>query len=640
MRICTIFFIFVILVSGCSSSSSRLLGSMSEPEDIEAVIPNIDTDAVPLLYGFVSDSFEDAIFPINLSLRKFVESDVPYFPLRIPVGRYPTRISVDSSQKRLFVLNYLDRNISLVDTVNMIEKGFAEFKAGKVVYSLGNKPNRKDISLYASDMRVVYNKVLNKEFLVVVGVDDSFSGHILIIDIDEKNNNGTVNTDLGKVIYDLPLSITPSIIAVSNDGDSIFVGSKDMNRFAYLVVSAPGLFYVDTYLTPDIIRVNDNQLFLVDTNINMFSVYDIENGKFISVLPEEIFGRITNQPFQTERVRDIMLSPDASIGSITGQTSNTCRGTIGYIINTQGNLFALDVSGCAYCEEADSNIPIELCHKKGWFNMPVENELTSPTVSRPLLKVGDKVLSYNEQGLQEYPYIDKWDNSERNFGIGISKLFRANMFNREIQITYEGAIVEGTGSILGGLFIPDKAGFENLNIIAGDILDLRDINGNPVRNCDDGRLVEKSEFIIKSITKDGIGVEGNFIPDDCLKYYYFITRPDKSWSVNITDYGFLGRAYENQRFVLKDKDSHSHLSFTIVSGKEPSKRDMKFYSTIFLNPYGFSPQEKLFTPSSMKVVQDSVDKNRFWGLIVYTGSQSVWQFSSKDLDPTSSVIYK
>ncbi|MGC9044561.1 MAG: YncE family protein [Myxococcota bacterium] len=642
MRRCTVFLITIMWIVGCSSSSSRLLGSMSEPQEIEAVVPFIDTDSVPLLYGFVSDSFENAVFPINLSLRRFVESDVPYFPLRIPVGRYPTRLAVDNSQKRLFVLNFLDKNISVVDTVNLVEKGFSEFKSGKIIYNTGGKPNRKEISLFASDMKVVHNSVLDKELLLVVGVDNEFIGHIQIIDIDEKNSDGTINVELGKTIFDVSLDIFPTVMAISEDGDTIFIGSKNKNKFAYLVISAQGISYIDTNLRPDLIRLNGKDLFLIDTDVNMFSVYNSEEHRFVSMLPDDIFGKITNRPFQTERVRDLVFSKDTDIEGIVTPSGNTnsCKGTVGYIINAQGNLFVIDVSGCSRCEEADINLRWDLCYKRGWFNMPVENELISPTVSRPLLSVDGRVLSYNEQGLQEYPYIDRWDNSERNFGIAISKLFRANMFNREIQITYEGAVIEGTGRILGGFFIPDITGFENLNIIEGDILDLRDINGNQVKNCDDGRTVDSNEFFVKSLSSDGIAVNGNFIPDDCLRYYYFIIRPHSAWAVHITDYGFLGRAFENQPFVIKDRDGNLHLQFTIVSGKEPSKREMRFYSKIFLTPYGFSPGERLFTPASMKVVQDPVDKNRYWGLIVYTGSQAIWQFSAKDLDSTSSVIYK
>ncbi len=632
----------VCLVFSCTSSTSRLMGSMSEPQDIEVAVPFIDTDSVPLLYGFVTDSFENAVFPINLSLRKFVESEVPYFPLRIPVGRYPTKLSADRSQKRLFVLNYLDKTVSVIDTVSLTERGFCEYKDGAVRYSDESGPVRKDLGLYVSDMKVVYNRVLKKEFLIVTGTDDSLEGRIKIFDVDEKTESGAVNTDAGKLLYDISLDIVPSVIAVAGDGDEIYAGSKNESRFVILNISAQGISYVSAPLVPDLIRLNNSRLYLVDTVNNRFSVFDISSRNILSVLPESIFGKTGIQPFQTSYVRDMAFSPDTDLGGVINSLPDErgCRGSVAFVVNTQGNVFALDADGCSLCEEADSDKPKVPCYLKGWYNLPVENEITQPTVSRPLLQIGEKILSYNEQGLAEYPYIDKWDNSERNFGIGISRLFRSNMYGRKIQITYEGAVVEGTGKITGGRFVPDLSGFENFNITDSDILDLRDINGNPLKNCDDGSLVERNEFRILSVSPEGIGIDGSLPKEDCLLSYYFIIRPENGWTVYIDGYGFLGRAYENQTFNLTDEKGFSHLRFTLKSGKNTSVRGMKFFSDIFINPYGFAPEEKMITPVSLKVVRDIVDINRYYGLIVYTGSRAIWQFSSRDLDPNSSTVYK
>lgn len=636
-----IIFFLVLSMAGCSSYSGRLLGSLSEPVDIEVAIPNLNTEAVPLLFGFISDSYKDSIYPINLSLRKFVESDVPYFPLQIPVGRYPTRLSVDRSQKRLFVLNYLDKNISLIDTVNLVEGGFPQIINGKIVKrDEENKALRKNIDIYGSDLKVVYNKNLNKEFLLVVGTGNDSKGRLQIIDIDEQTLENRTNEDVGKTLFDLVLDILPSDIVSALDGDNVFIGSKDKGKFAMMNLSSQGLIYFDAPFVPDTIRLNGDNLYLVDTVLSRFAIFNIAKMGYLPVLPDSIFGKIYNQPFQTDRVRDIVFSKNTNIGVITNAPQNMCTGTVAYLLNTSGNVFITDTDGCTLCEEADSQVNKVPCSQKGWYNLPVENELLNPTVSRPVLMVEDKILSYNEQGLAEYPYIDKWDNSDRNFGIGISRLFRANMFNRQIQITYEGAIVEGTGSIVNGRFLPDIIGFENLNITEGDVLQLLDVNGNPLANCDDGTLVESSEFDISSLSVEGISVIGNLPKDDCLSKYYFFTRPKGGWSITIDGYGFIGRAYENTPFVLKDSQGYSHIYLTLKSGQEPSKRGMKFVSTIFLNPYGFSPGEKLITPARMKIVDDSVDPNRDWGLVVYTGSQALWQFSARDLNSSSSILYK
>ncbi|MCX7944089.1 MAG: hypothetical protein N2746_06235 [Deltaproteobacteria bacterium] len=631
-----------ILLFSCTTSTGRLLGSMSEPQEIEVGAPFIDVDSVPLLYGFVSDSFEDAIFPLNLSLRKFVESEVPYFPLRIPVGRYPTKVSIDNSQKRLFVLNYLDKNISVIDTTALIEKGFGMFKDGKIVYTIDNKPIRKDIGLFVSDMKVVYNLILNKEYLIVVGVDDLLKGRIKVIDVDEKSNDNSVNKNIGDVYIDVEVDIVPSVLATSPNGDDIFIGSKSGNRFAILNISARGIFYVAASISPNVVRYNDSKLYLIDTVESKFSVFDIDRKVFHPVLPTSIFGDITVQPFQTKRVRDIAFSPNTDLGGVIESLSvnHGCKKTVAFLINTEGSIFAIDVDGCLLCEEADSNLARVPCYLKGWFNQPVEDEITRPTVSKPILQVEGRVLSASEQGLAEYPYIDKWNDSERNFGIGISKLFRSNMYDREIQVTYEGSIVEGIGSIMDGKFVPDVKGFENFNITNLDLIDIRDLSGNPLRNCDDGSLIDNNEFKILSVSREGIIVEGDLPKDDCLEKYYFIIRPINGWTVHVAGYGFLGRAYENQVFELRDDKGFSHLRFLIKSGKNTSRRGMKFRSTVFIYPYGFSPGEKLFTPASIKVVQDVVDRERFYGLVVYTGSKAVWQFSSRDLDPNSSVVYK
>ncbi len=634
--------ILSIIAAGCSSSTSRLMGSLSEPVDIEVAIPHIDTDAVPLLYGFVSDSYKNAIYPLNLSLRKFIESDVPYFPGMIPVGRYPTRISVDRSQKRLFVLNYLDKSISVVDTVNLVERGFGKVDYQTIKYINDNQPDRKNIGIYGADLRAVYNEILKKEFLIICGVDNDYVGRIKIIDINEKGNDGNVNKDYGAVLNDVVINFIPSNMAVSEDGDNIYIGSKDSNKFVGLILSSQGIVYVDTPMNTDKVRLNGSELFLIDSVRNMFSVYDIENKRFISVLPDSIFGVIKSQPFQIDHVRDIVFSPDTDIGGKINTVFNgkKCTGTVGYIINESGNIFALDISGCTYCEEADSSVAKVPCYVKGWFNLPVEDEIVNPTVSRPQLQIEDKILSYNDQGLAEYPYIERWDNSERNFGIGISRIFRSNMFNRNLQITYEGAIIQSTGIIKNGKFVPDITGFETLDISTADILDIRDINGEPLLNCNNGAVVETNEFRISSVSSDGISVKGNLPPDDCLEKYVFITRPLNGWSVTIDGYGFLGRAYENERFLLKDNNGYSHIDFTIKSGKNPSFRGMKFFSSILLYPYGFSPAEKMTGPASMKIVRDSVDIERFWGLVVFSGSRAIWQFSSKDLRSDLSILYK
>ncbi|MCX7958762.1 MAG: hypothetical protein N3B13_06920, partial [Deltaproteobacteria bacterium] len=637
-------FLILLVIFGaisCTSSTSRLSGSMSEPVEIEVAVPFIDTDSVPLLYGFVSDSSENAIFPLNLSLRKFVESEVPYFPMRIPVGRYPTKISVDRSQKRLFVLNYLDKTISVVDTVNLTESGFLMYNNGAVIYEKDGNVLRKDIGLFASDIKTVYDTVLKKEFLIVTGLDNDFRGRIKIIDIDEKGTDGTINRDGGRILFDIEIGFLPSSIAVSDNGDEVFIGSKNESKFAVLSLSAQGIIYISSPLVPDILRYSHSRVYLINSESSRMSVFDTDKKEFLSVLPESIFGKITVQPLQTDYVRDLAFSPESNLGGVIDSSSYSggCKGTVAFIINTQGNVFAIDTDGCSLCDDAEQYNTKVPCNLKGWYNLPVENEITEPTVSRPLMQIGEKILSNNEQGLAEYPFIENWDNSERNFGIGISRLFRSNMYGREIQITYEGGIVEGTGSISNGKFFPDIQGFENFDIRDTDILDLRDINGNPVKNCDDGRYVENNEFRILSVSLDGISVDGKLPSDDCLGKYYFFTRPYKGWTVHINGYGFLGRAYENESFSLKDEKGVSHLKFTLKSGKNDSLRGMKFFSKIFINPYGFSPGEKLITPASMKVVQDCVDKKRYYGLIVYTGSKAIWQFSSKDLDPNSSIVY-
>lgn len=632
----------LVIMVACSSSTSRLVGSLSEPVDIVVAIPSIETDAVPLLYGFVSDSFKNAVYPINLSLRKFVESDVPYFPLMIPVGRYPTRMSVDRSQRRLFVLNYLDKDISVVDTLLLTERGFGRYLNAKIEYTDDGIFERKKIGLYATDLKAVYNQILKKEFLIVTGLDDNLSGRLKIIDIEEKTAEGLYNKDYGSVLYDIELGFLPGAVSVSSDGDIVYIGAKDSNRVAEMRLSYQGIVYIDTAITPDVVRLNGFNLFLVDTVKNMFSVYDTKNRKFISALPESIFGIMKNQPFQGEHIRDIAFSPETDLGGRinTVYEGKRCVGTVGYAISESGGIFPLDISGCTTCEEADKGVTKVPCFTKGWYNLPVEDELVNPTVSRPLLQIGEKILSYNEQGMAEYPYIDGWSNSERNFGIGVSRLFRSNMFNRNIQITYEGEIVQTTGVIRDGRLIPDIEGFEDLNISSADLAGLMDINGIPLKNCDDGSVVEKNEFRILSVSSEGISVEGTLPKDDCIKRYIFVTRPSGGWTVTVDGYGFLGRAYENQRFLLKDDKGYSHIDFTLRSGKSPSERKMKFYSTILLFSYGFSPAERLIGPSSIKVVRDSIDADRFWGLVVFTGSSAIWQFSSRDLSSAASLLYR
>lgn len=632
----------VCALFSCTSSTSRLMGSLSEPRDIEVAVPFRDTDAVPLLYGFVSDSFENAIFPLNLSLRKFIESDVPYFPMRIPVGRYPTKISADRSQKRLFVLNYLDKTISVIDTVNLIERGFGEYRNNEIIYSNGDEPYRKYVGLFVSDMKVVYNQFLKKEFLIVVGSDMDFKGRVIIIDIDEKDIDGVINKDFGKVLFNIELDIFPASIAVSEDGDEVYIGSKSSKRFALLDIAGQGIYYISSDLVPDLLRLNQSKLYIIDTSGNRFAVFDINKREFEQVLPYSIFGNLKVQPLQTYNVRDMAFSPRSDLGGVINTLSKPsgCIGTVAFMINAQGNIFVIDVDGCSLCEEADSDKTRVPCRQKGWYNLPVEGEITQPTVSRPILQIESRVLNYNEQGLAEYPFIDRWDNSDRNFGIGISRLFRANMFGREIQISYEGVIIEGTGSIIEGKFVPDYKGFENFNITNLDIIDLRDINGNPLRHCEDKSLVEKNEFRIVSVSSDGIEVDGNLPKDDCLTKYLFFVRPFNGWTVHIDGYGFLGRAYENQTFELKDDQGISHLKFTLKSGKNTSIRGMKFISKIFIYPYGISPGEKMITPVSIKIAQDSIDKDRYFGFVVYTGSKSIWQFSSRDLDANSSIVYR
>jgi len=497
MRRCLLIISLIFVVS-CSSSSSRLYGSMSEPVEIEIATPFEGTDTVPLLYGFVSDSFENSIFPINLSLRKFVESDIPYFPLRIPVGRYPTRMAVDKSQKRLFVLNYLDRDISVVDTQNLIEQGFCEYQDGKIIYSIDGKPLRKKIDLFVSDIKIVYDTLMNKEYLIVAGLDNDSHGRLKIIEIGETDTIEGINTNCGKILFDIELDMLPSQMAVSSDGDELYLGSKDKNRFAIISISAQGITYLSTDIKTDLVRYYNSYLYLVDTSSDRFSIFDTVKREMVNVLPSSLFGNIYNQPFQTGRVRDMAFSPQSDLGGIINSSSYSggCVGSVAFVLNTQGSISVLDVDGCTLCEEADRDVAIVPCHLKGWNNLPVENEITQPTLSRPVLQIQDRILNYNDQGLAEYPHIDGWENSEKNFGIGISRLFRANMFNREIQITYEGAIIEGTGKIINGRFIPDQSGFEYFNITNEDILDIRDINGNPLKNCDDGSLVEKNEFNI------------------------------------------------------------------------------------------------------------------------------------------------
>jgi len=631
----------IIAIVGCTSYSGRLSGSLSEPVDIEVAVPNINTEAVPLLFGFISDAYKDSIYPVNLSLRKFVESEVPYFPLQIPVGRYPTRLSIDRSQKRLFVLNYLDRSISVVDTVNLVEVGFPQILDGKVVRrDQENKALRKYIDIYGSDLKTVYDRELQKEFLLVSGIDNNFNGRFLIIDIDEENASGGVNEDLGKTLFDLSLDILPSDIVYTSYGDTVFVGSRDKSKFAMINLSSRGLIYIDAPLIPDTIRINGENLYLIDTVLSRFAVFDLSKMSFISMLPESILGSVYNRYFQTERVRDMVFVKDASLGTIKNAPQNMCTGTVAYVTNTSGNIFLIDVNGCTLCEEADSRVTKSPCSQKGWYNLPVENELLYPTVSRPVLIIDDRTLSYNEQGMAEYPYIERWDNSDANFGIGVSRLFRANMFDRQMEIAYEGVIIEGMGSIVNGKFVPDIIGFENLNIIKGDILKLMDVNGNPVENCNDGSIVEENEFDIISVSYDGISVSGALPNDDCLEKYYFYTMPRGGWTVKIDGYGFMGRAYENTPFVLRDSEGYTHISFTIKSGKEPSKRGMKFVSKMLLNAFGFSAGEKMVTPSRMKIVNDPIDHSRDWGLVVYTGSKALWQFSARDLSPSMSTLYR
>ena len=645
--------------TGCSSASSFTAGNLTEPEGVAIAVPGAEGDALPRTFAYVTDTAKDTVKVIDTSLRTFVEALIPYFPLQIPVGTRPTRIAVAPDHQTLYVINAVSRDISVIDTTLNIEAGAAWWDGTALRHDdpASGGPRRIYTGLLMNDLAAAFSSAKRVDHLYVAADQGDGTGLLLVYDAAKYLPDGKPNPGVFHVLRRVALPGVPGRIDVSPDGDTVWLSNRTGKTVMVVNVIAETLNEVDLGASTQFVKVippatgagnvvyagskDARGMWVIDADRMAPVSFDLSPGHSLGTMLPVSFGVPQSIALAGATPLGDVLSKDAGQG---------CPGTVALMPLVNGQVAALDVSGCAvYTAVKDANSFSFIGKNAGLRGLFIEAETTTPYISVPTLWMpatagaAGRVLTQDEQYFSQYP----WDRSERNYGVTMSRLMRQFLNKAVGYVTYRGVVLTGAAGAFSDAqtFTEPGKDFVAAGVSPGeDELIITNPDGSPLLTCDGGAPLIQGTFPVTAVGKNTLTVEGSVPKADCIAApFNWDVRARDTWTVIIEGLGLIGRAVPDQTFYYPPDADKPHMSFMVRSGSGGTatlQADMMFSFQIYFFAMSIAASEIVLMPTDIAVAEDAINPAANWAFVVYSGSAALFQFNPRTLDATVEILYR
>jgi DNA-binding beta-propeller fold protein YncE len=645
----------------CSDTKAATNGAMIQPQSAVVIQkrlppPNAPDELLPFphTFAYVTDTATDTVNVIDTTLRYYKQSLSPYFPLLIPVGSRPTRMTVTGDQSRIYVINSASKDISVIDTARDLELGAETWTGTDYIYSdpATGAPLRISTSLVMNDIRYAFSMSASAGRLYAAADARDSAGLLIVMDVQRTLPDGTPNPAQHTTIKTIPLPGVPGRMDASPDGDTVYLAGKTGASVFIVNVPTGAVGWVDLGYAAGTVRYvpagpyNGAALLAVSAQAPGMWIIDLATLKprTFTAAPAAALGTMIT--LQGLVPQDAVIAPSTSLnGALSTDQSAGCPGNIALVTNAAGGINAVDLDGCAAMYDAAGNQ--FTAGAPGFAGLPVEStpDPSTGTTSMPTLWVDGSQVAQDDMYDDPYPKIDGWDAVGSNFGFGMSTPFRAFASGQTCYLIYEGKIASGdSGWIMdGSAFADGSKDFAAAGAIpGGDWLVLANQDGTERTACDDGTPIATAEFQITAINGGNLTVNGPLPGAACMASpVAYQVRPLGMWSVSVSGMGLLGRASRGGEFIWPAAGDMPHFSFTVRDGTLPPHRDSVFstvpvYNTMQLADTALTLQ----LPTDITVAADPVYTPQLWAYTVYAGSGNMYQFSPRTLDTSVESLYE
>ena len=370
----------------------------------------------------------------------------------------------------------------------------------------------------------------------------------------------------GASVAEIVLGGSPRDLAVNTDGSRLYVSNSDSNMLSVIDTGAKSVVEsIDIGAPTNELALQPGSnafIYVINQAQPVVEVVDVAQGVKIDLNAADTITENTGIALPSGVPLDVAFVEVADDGD---NDPADLQGTVACITSSNGYLYFANTSG----DEAHRLADLE--------------PATEQTVGEPVLTVRGVTVFAAEQYPKFQGYVEGGPS-------GITLAQAKHVVKDETwTLTYEGVLPNSTGKYglvkAGGLVENTDIDFIKIGVKAGDKFAFAaDPTPHGGENC--SHLVQYEgggwpEFKIAAVEQHKLTLDLSTYPagvpflETCYPNHVSSSiKADKEWVVFGTVSKYMGRAKENETY------SNSRISFTMLSGSEPTLTDTRWYFTV------------------------------------------------------------